>query len=241
VAEIALALLDSGLIREEVVAAWAPAFIDAANSIASGLKNSENYNDLHLASLLQLIGRWHTPSANATLRRYLAVKNDDLLMEAAVQLAAAGQTLPPAVLHRLASDPAYRRPFYDRLKEKKKTSVFPSEYSTQASLAESDVYHAAADDDDGPAGKEQVEFVSKKIASFKGVGYTWYLYKVSFTGEDGTHSFLGVAGGYPPASTTVSPPKDRTGIYWEGEFDKTRLSSLFKAYLDWRLKEEADE
>ena len=241
VAEIALKLLDSGLVRNEAVAAWAPAFIDAANALAPALKTKEGYGDPNLPSLLQLIGRWHTPSAYAALRGYLDVKNRLLQMEAVVQLAAGGQSMPPAILHRLASDPAYRRPLYDRLTEEKRTSVFPSTFATQAYFAESGVYQAAADDDDGPSGKETIEFVSKKVASFKGVSYTWYLYKVSFATEDGTRSYLGISGGYPPGSATLKPRKDLTGIYWSEDFDKAQLASFFKDYLDSRSKLEADE
>jgi hypothetical protein len=120
---------------------------------------------------------------------------------------------------------------YVRLKERKKTALFPAKYLGQVYFAESDVFGAGVDEEEEEGKTEKVEFLSKRNAAFKGKNYTWYLYKVSFTDEDGSQSYLGIAGGYTVAGTDLKPKMDWTGIYWKDQFDADDISSLFNAYL----------
>ena len=238
VADLVGDMLDSGCLHLETITPWAPAFIGAANALLPGLKKKEHVDESSLTDLLQLIGRWHTPAAYAVLRGYLTVKDKDLSLEASVQLAAAGQQVPASVLLRLAADPTYRMLLYERLKEKKRTAVFPARYSTQAYFAESAVYQAINADVEDSLEDEKVEFLSKKTALFKGARYTWYLYKVSYTEEGNTVVHLGVAGGYAVGSTTLKPKIDLTDVYWTDEYDGNNASSLFKAFLEKQNKTE---
>ena len=233
VAYVADELLDSGYLHQEVIEGWAPAFIGAANALLPAAKNMENLPEKYLSSLLRLIGQWHSQEAYAALHGWLRVKDKGVAMEAAVQLAAAGQPVPIEVLQRLAADPAYRVTLYDRLKEKKKTFLFPVQYSTQEHFAQAQIYLSARDDEDEDEPEEEkVDFLLKKTASFAGKRYTWYLYKVSFTSGDQTTVHLGVAGGYSVGGTALKPEKDLTGVYWREDFDEKDLSSQLNAFLE---------
>jgi hypothetical protein len=145
------------------------------------------------------------------------------------QLLEGGQAVPAAVLNRLAADPASRLELYDNLKKYKKTALFPGGYLTQSRFAESSIYGVTDDEEEGTI--EKVTLLSKKTAPFDGKPYTWYLYKVSYTTEDGPKSYLGIAGGYDPAAAGLKPKRGMAGIYRKEELDAENSNSLFKDYL----------
>ena len=207
----------------------AEAFIEAAAALLPALKTRDDYSDYHLFSLVELIGRFHIPASYSLLKDYLAVHNKFLLQKVVKQLLDGDQAIPAAVLNRLAADPVTRLDLYETLKKCKKTALFPREYLVQSRFAESSIFGAADDEDEGTIGK--VTVLSKKIAVFDGKTYAWYLYKVSYTTEDGPQNYLGIAGGYNPAAAGLKPQKDMTGIYWKEQLDAGNSNSLFKDYL----------
>ena len=229
VAFITLSLLDSGYLTKDSIMPSAEPFIEAGAALLPALKISDDYSDYRLFSLLQLIGRFHIPASYALLKNYLAVRNKFVLQEVVKQLLDDGQTVPAAVLNRLAADPVTRLDLYDNLKKYKKTALFPTEYLTQSRFAESSIYGAADGEDEGTI--EKVTLLSKKTAAFDGKTYAWYLYKVSYTTEDGPQTYLGIAGGYNSAAAGLKPQKDMTGIYWKEPLDAENANSLFKEYL----------
>ncbi len=229
VAFITLSLLDSGYLEKELIMPSAGAFIETAAALLPALKTRDDYGDYHLFSLLELIGRFHIPSSYSLLKDYLAVHNKFLLQKAVEQLLDDGQPIPAAALNRLAADPETRLDLYDNLKKYKKTALFPREYLTQSRFAESLIYGADDDEDEGTIGK--LTLLSKKNAAFDRKTYTWYLYKVSYATEDGPKYYLGIAGGYNPAAAGLKPLKDMSGIYWKEELDAENANSLFKDYL----------
>jgi uncharacterized protein YbaP (TraB family) len=229
IAFITLNLLDSGYLAKESIMSSAEAFIEAAAALLPALKTRDDYSDYHLFSLVELIGRFHIPASYSLLKDYLAVHNKFLLQKVVKQLLDGDQAIPAAVLNRLAADPVTRLDLYETLKKCKKTALFPREYLVQSRFAESSIFGAADDEDEGTIGK--VTVLSKKIAVFDGKTYAWYLYKVSYTTEDGPQNYLGIAGGYNPAAAGLKPQKDMTGIYWKEQLDAGNSNSLFKDYL----------
>jgi len=229
VAYITLTLLDSGYLSKESILSSADAFMEAAAALLPALKTREDYINYHLFSLIKLIGRFHTPASYSLLKNYLAVRNKALLQEVMKQLLEGEQAIPADVLNRLAADPVSRLALYDNLKKYKKTPLFPAEYRTQSLLAESSIYGAADNQDEGTI--STVILLSKKTAPFHGKTYIWYLYKVSYTTEDGLQNYLGIAGGYDPVAAGLKPQKDMTGMYWKEALDAENTNSLFKDYL----------
>ncbi|HEY6902185.1 MAG TPA: hypothetical protein VI233_16125, partial [Puia sp.] len=228
IAAIILPLLDSGLLKKEALTPVADAFLEAATALLPASKKNDDYES-NTYYLLELIGHLKTPAAYSLLKNYLAIKNKDLLLQVVDQLVQGDQPIPDTILNRLAADPATRSRLYNNLKDQKKTRLFPKQYATQTYFAESAIYYAS-DDEEGPI--EKLEFLSKKNASAQDTIYTWYLYKVTIKDDDDApHSYLGIAGGYPPGSTVLEPKKDRTGIYYEEEFDPKNIDKLFKAWL----------
>ncbi|HTR30379.1 MAG TPA: hypothetical protein VMH27_13990, partial [Puia sp.] len=229
IAYITLSLLDSGYLAKESIMPSAEAFIEAAAALLPALKTQDDYNDYHLFSLLDLIGRFHIPASYSLLKDYLAVRNKFLLQKAVQLLLDGGQSIPATALNRLAADPATRLDLYDTLTRFDKAALFPREYLVQSRFAESLIFGAAENDDEGTI--EKLSLLSKKTAAVDGKTYAWYLYKVSYHTDDGLQNYLGIAGGYNPAAAGLKPKKNMTGIYWKEQLDGENADLLFKAYL----------
>lgn len=234
VANITLTLVDSGFLSKDLLASSGEIFVNAAREILPGLKVSGAYNDYFLSFLIKLIGRLHTPAANAVLKDYQTVKSLYLLSQTVKQLLEGQQPVSAEALRRLAEDPTHRLTLYDDLKKYQKTALFPREYLTQTAFALAAVRNAAEDDDEDELG--DLTFVTKRTASYQGKSYVFYLYKVCYSGYDTATCYLGVAGGYDPTGTGVEIKKDLSGVYREEYFDGGKIGELLKSYL--KAKEE---
>jgi hypothetical protein len=236
IASIVLPLVDSGYVPKDSLRSYGGAFIASAAALLPGLRANEDYADYYLYSLLKLVGRLHTPAAFSLLKDYQGVKNKYLLHQTVKQLLEGGQIVSAAALRRLAADPEYRIALYDDVKQHHKTALFPKDYLTQSSFAMA-VIHAAADDEDegAPAG---VTFLSKRTTSYHGRSYTFYLYKVCYSSDDGSSCYLGVAGGFDPTGAGLKPKKDLSYVYRKEPFDEKHVGMLFKNYFKWLDEED---
>jgi len=236
VANITLTLIDSGFLSKDALATSGDTFINAARDLLPGLKASAATNDYFLYHLIRLIGRLHTPAADAVLKDYQSVKSLYLLSQTVKQLLEGQQPVSAEALHRLAEDPSHRLSLYDDLKKYQKTALFPKDFLTQSAFAQAAVRNAAEDDDEDEFG--DLGFVTRRTATYQGKSYVFYLYKVCYLGYEAPTCFLGIAGGYDPAGTGVEVKKDLSGVYREEDFDDKKLGELLKSYL--KGKEEED-
>ena len=232
VAYITLSLLDSGYLSQKDLVEASALFVEAAKALLPGLTRTEAFSSSYISSLVQLIGRCHTPSSYALLRSYLVVRNNYLLQEVVLQLLKGGQAVPAAVLNRLAADPLTRTDLYRNLKKYQKAARFPSLYRTQSQFAASAIYLSVDGEDEGGI-VEKLTLVSKKTAKYRGRNYTWYLYKVTIKYDEETRSYLGIAGGYDLTGVGLEPVKDKdiSGIYWKEEYDGAQVQAFFGRYL----------
>jgi len=69
------------------------------------------------------------------------------------------------------------------------------------------------------------------VADFLHKKQKFYLFKISFTSDDETRSYLGVTGPYPLSGNTIITSSDASGLNWDDEYDKSRISELFEKYL----------
>lgn len=222
-ARIPMKLMDSGFITKEQAAQCESDFIKAAMyRLPEQIKDDEN--DFDVYHLLNLLGRFKSTASNNVLKKYLAAKSIFLKKEAIRWLLHNKQAVPAVALNAVAADGYYRATFYEMLQELKRTDLFPKQYLTQAHFAASAVTFAATDDYD----PEKVVFLSTKIATHKGKKYLFYLYKVVYEGDE---SYLGIAGGYIPGSTSLQPKADLTGLYWSAAYDPKRVNEFFKEFL----------
>jgi len=231
IASITIRLLDSGFIKNEAVLPAKAGFLASAAQLLPALVDTANHQyKRNIYSLVELLGKFNTPECNAMLRNYLHVRNKDLKKEVAIALMKNNQSIPTA-LNELAADKETRGNLYDELKKLKKTALFPQKYLTQFYLSESAIRNSLnEEDDEDPIAN--VKFLVKKIASFKGKKYLFYLYKVSYDASaEEPETYLGIAGGYDINGISVDIRKDITGVYMSEAFDPEHINDLFKAYL----------
>jgi len=235
IAEIANGLVDSGFLKMPAIKPAEKDFIHAAGQLLPTLLHNE-LPDYHIYSLITLLGRFKDAAANSMLNSYLGVKSLYLRKSAALQLLGNAQPVPPAVFTAMAADKSIRHTLYTDLADVKKKSLFPARYLNQASFAESAMYQAASneDDDEEPAA---MIFLQTKTAVYKKKTYIFYLYKVSYDGEEPAE-FLGIAGGYAVTGKGLEPVSELSGIYRERPFEAKQINSLLKAYLASLEKEQ---
>jgi uncharacterized protein YbaP (TraB family) len=194
--------------------------------------------EYQIYTLLDLLAEIKTPAAYAAMKEYLAADNKFLRKKAVVLLLKNNQPVPAAVMSKLAADIRMRSTFYSDLKEINKTALFPAAYATQPLLAESEVFTQA--EDNYEIEEPKLVFLTKKTASYKGVSYSFYLYKVIENYEEKT-TYLGIAGGYKKGSTKPLPDTTLSGLYTESEFDASDIEGQLAAFLKGLAAEEEDE
>ncbi|THU34861.1 TraB/GumN family protein [Niastella caeni] len=233
ISNVAIALRDSGLIKQEQLAVAQNDYIQGAKKLLPDVKTG-NIAYYSIDDLLNLVGSFNTTAGNEVLKSYLTVKDKFTRKDATVQLIKNKQAVPASVLLKLAADRTVRPLLYEKLKELKKTALFPQQYATQQYFAESIIYEWASDDYD----VQKMIFLAKKTATFKGKPYTFYLYRVILD-DDGPEGYLGIAGGYKPGSTSLQVSKEISGIYWDETYSLGKINTFFKDFL--KNREQADE
>jgi hypothetical protein len=108
-----------------------------------------------------------------------------------------------------------------------KQKLYPAKYATQLKIAESEI-HILASDDDEPS---SVTFIGERITMFMGKKQKFYLFKVSFEGEDYSSSYLGITGPYALTNQGIVTSSDASGCYWDEEYDKKKIEEHFMKHL----------
>jgi len=230
-ANLALALQDSGFIKQEQLAVAQNDYILSAQQLLPDVKRGiKGYYIID--DLLKLTGSFNTTAANEVLKSYLTAADLYVKKEAALQLIKNKQPVPATVLLKLAADPEIRPTLYQALKELKHTALFPKQYATQQYFAEAAIHIAASDD----YTVLKMIFLAKKTATYKGKPYTFYLYRVVLEDDDPA-GYLGIAGGYTPGSASLTATEDISDIYWQEIYTAGKVNIFFKNFLTSKAKE----
>jgi HEAT repeat protein len=225
IADVTLALLDSGFITKEQLAPLQNDFIYTAKKLLGPAKK-EQLEWFIVDDLLALIGRFNTTAGYAVIRSYLGAKDLNIKKEAAIQLIKNKQAVAAEVLLKLAADDNIRTQLYHELKELKKTALFPAQYTTQQAFGRSAIYELATEDYD----VKKITFLEKRTARYKGRSYTFYLYRV-VVDDDQPAGYLGIAGGYKPGSASLEFADDISGIYWTETWSAAKVNVQFKTFI----------
>ena len=230
-ASLALALLDSGYIKQDQLAVAQNDYISSAQKLLPDVKKGTTQY-FYTADLLKLIGSFNTAAGNGVLKSYLTAYGPFIKKDAAIQLIKNKQPVPASVLLKLAADEEIRSTLYQELKDLKQTAQFPKKYATQQYFAEAAI-HAAASDDYTVL---KMTFLTKKTATYKGKPYVFYLYRVVLEDDDAA-GYLGIAGGYKPGSASLTAAEDLSNIYWYETYSAGKINSFFKNFLKNSEKE----
>jgi hypothetical protein len=85
---------------------------------------------------------------------------------------------------------------------------------------------------------QKITFLSKKVASYKGKSYTFYLYHVVLD-DDQPEGYLAIAGGYKTGSTSLETAIYLNGVYWKENYSAGKINTQFNAFI--KNREEADD
>ncbi len=189
---------------------------------------------------IELIAQFNDRETNEALRSYLSIGGSDFRYNVVMALIKNDQPVPVSEMEKLAADIYYRAYLYSELKKLKKQQLFPSKYATQEKMAQSEIYSIASEESEA-----KVSLIGERVVEFMGKRQKFYLYKVSYEYEDGdSEHYLGIAGGYALNQKEIQNYPDAMGIFWTEAFEKNKIDSQFKTYLESMaadLKEEKKE
>jgi len=221
-------LTDSSLITLEMVKKYENDFIALSKYDLS--KTEHNWRS---SDLVEVLGKIKTQKSFAAIRGYLNVKDVKYVKEKAViVLVKKNQPVSTTIMNNMAADREMRWPMFQDLTEVKKQALFPKLYLTQQSLGESILYQAASDDHS----VKSIKFIATKTATLHNKKYKFYLFKVTLGEEEG--SYLGIAGAFDITGKSFEPKRDITSLYFEEEFDATKINEQFN---NWLGEYEAEE
>jgi hypothetical protein len=219
--------LDSGLLAFKDVKMHQYRYFSFANAQIASLKdNAEEW--WQYIDWISFLARFNDKESNALLQGFLTVPSSNLKMNAIVALIKNGQPVSGAQVSGVAADKSIRSYFYSELAKIKSEHLFPAAYATQQSLAESDMYGTASDEDYEILSQS---FVGERIIKHKGSMQKFYLFKVTYNIDEEKETYLGVCGPYDLKSKLRTPFGDLTGLYWNEQFSKALIDKQFKAYM----------
>jgi hypothetical protein len=226
-------LIDSGLIDKTLLQPYQENILQLSEKNYKALqRDPDNYDALN-SELVDLLGKINTSAGNAMLGKWSSVNDLYLKMNAVLWLLRNKQTINVSAIQSLAKDKLTRTELYDSLKAYKKQNLFPSQYLTQKSFAESYVYIVGSDDDD----PTDLTFLTQKVINFKGRQSRFFFYKITYGEGDDANYSLACAGPFHTDVKDVSS-EDATGdLYYDENFDPANLSAqmdtLIKQMEDW--------
>jgi uncharacterized protein YbaP (TraB family)/predicted Zn-ribbon and HTH transcriptional regulator/putative component of toxin-antitoxin plasmid stabilization module len=221
-------LLDSGLLTMADILPYKDAFLKQA-SLTLGYIKGDPENWWRYSEWIPFVGKLKTKEANLLLQRFLKLNSSPVKREAILALLKNNQPVNAVEIEKLAADKSFRAGFYDDMKKINKQGLIPAKYTTQQSIAESELYEIATEDYDVAA----ISFIGERVTEFKGKKQKFYLFNVVYKNEEeGTkESYLGIAGPYSPAGKEIVTYADFSGIYSDEQWKKTETDKLFRLYL----------
>lgn len=220
-------LIDSNLLSLAELKPYRENFYEYARREVLRLGNTEEYDYLTY-SLIELLTRINQPESNQLLQKLLGARQLNVKEAAAVGLIKNKQSVEAAQLDKIASDKNYRSSLYSKLAAAGKQNLFPSRFSSQRSIAESEIFVSASDDYE----PSSIQFIGEKTAMYQGANQKFMLFKIVFSSEEGDReTYLGIAGPYPVKSKKIITDPKGTGVYTDESFNAKKLEEHLKLYL----------
>ncbi len=222
-------LLDSGDIKVEELAVHKKLLYQLADNYLLRLKADEEPSDWYTChTLISILGKLNEAEGYSAIRKFLSCPNHYLSFTAAKTLLGGMQTVDAASLLKLASYNEHRLDLFKELASNKKESLFPKQYLSQQSFAESEIYSISTYDEvENPL----IKFIGTRNAVFKGEKKTFYLFRIDVNMDDAISSYLGIAGPYSSNDKYPSIEGEATGIEWEKTFSLKSIDLDLKTYL----------
>ena len=228
--QLSYSLLNQGKLSPKEILPFQDFFSSYLTKAFAGKEEEET--DYRLWALINLADSLGTPTLLKAMEQML--QHEDLYLKkgAAMVLLEKKKKVPSVTIKEIAAGKALRMSFYEELEALQLVHLFPAEYLTRSAMAEGSIYQLATDEQE----PDTVKLVAEKTGTYNKKKYHFILYKVTFGTEEDAVSYLGVSGGYILNSKDIFPMKDVSGIYWEEEFDASKLDTLLKNYLEFHYE-----
>jgi len=221
-------LLDSNLIKWSDVVPYEKNFLEPAKKLLAQL-NQEDDQWWMGNFWIHFISRFNDQESNDLLRKFLKVPGIETRQSAFVALAKNNQPVNAMDVEKIASDKSARATLYNELQKIGKEKLFPAKYANQKSLAESEIYSLANEEYETTS----IVFISEMIAEYEGSKRKFYLYKVTYTGEDNTEeSHLGITGPYETSGGKLVVSSDASAILFSEAYDKLKTAKQVREHLN---------
>lgn len=220
-------LLDTNMVSMKDIVPYEQNFLFHSGKILEVLKEDEE-NWWSYSGWVPFIGRFNDKESNELLTQFSQLKEHAVKYDALLELIKNNQPVSTADIEVIAGDKNYRTQFYNELKKINKLKLFPAKYATQLKIAEGEIYALGNDDDYEPS---SVIFIGDKVVDFMGKKQKFYLFKVSYSGDDETTSYLGITGPYLITGKEIITESDAAGLNWDEEFSKPKIEQQFKKYI----------
>jgi len=224
--DLANTLIDSSMISKTEVVPYEQLILRFAENRYKANQRGDDFSYKDY-SLIRLLGKFNNAACNIMLQKWLLLDDDYLKMECIEALLLNNQPVASKVFQKLAQKNAYRVDLYEKLKKHKKKNLFPSEFLTQKSFAESMIFVSGSDDYE-PTG---MTYLTQKTVLFQGKKARFYFYKITY-GEDEYKSYnLGCAGPFNIDVSKISDGVAEGAVYFEEEFDPANLQGQIEALI----------
>jgi uncharacterized protein YbaP (TraB family) len=220
-------LYDSNLLEKRVVNEYAKYFIETAKKELAKGKTEIEEEGYKYSDLIKMLGVIGTPEAIGILNKFANFNGREIRFNTLIAMLECNSPVDSRTIYTLATTDEYRHNLYDELKRLNKLKLFPSSYLSQKELGKSKLYEYASEDE---LIAEMISVAGERTILYKGKLQKFYLYKVSFSDDEGT--YLGVAGPYHTNLKDYTSTHDATGLYWEEEFNVKEIDKFFRDYLD---------
>jgi hypothetical protein len=200
--------------------------------------------------LLDLLGHTATPSVETELRRAIAEFTDPRLqLYAILSLLRHDQDVDAAIVAEVAADPESRKWLFDGLQKLERTRLYPSEFRSQAALAESDLVNWLIHPTELGRAPEDIELV-RAIPFETGTDAGWadyylFRYRTEAPHWAARYSWLaGVAGPFlRKDQPTIQALGDTFSAFtpWDRKTEAEHIDDVRELMKTWRERHVAQE
>jgi len=197
------------------------------------IRDAESEYSWFAYKVIRVLGKLDAPVWDNWLNLFLQVNQNEIKESAALELLRRKKPVAGDIWKTVAADGKLRLDLYRELKKLKKTNLFPADYRSQKSFAESMLWESF--EDEMPT---SLTYVGEQMAPYKGSQKKFYLFKVIFDYDGERSEYLGVSGPFPEDSKTFFVEGHITGTYFDAEYTKGLEKKLVKEYLAYFEEEE---
>jgi len=144
--------------------------------------------------IFRIAGYFNDAEMNRFLQKHQRNKNKNIAFNIVKSLIFNNIDIDKKAVKLLAADPDFRRRLYDFLSANRNISLMPEEYTTQAAIAESDLYAYLESEEYSP---KSLRLEGLKELMFEDTLCRFYLFRVETEYYDESETFYNISGPYP--------------------------------------------